>query len=239
MDPVVTGALIQGGTGLLGGIMGSSAQSRANRAMIQNAREQRAWEERMSNTSWQRGVQDMLAAGMNPMLSFQQGGASTPSTTAANVIPEDAMGKAVTSAGGALASGIAYSQGLANIKKTLAEAESAQADARVKSAEAPHRASNAEAAVNQQMYLVKEQINSYIEQQGLTGAQRKTAEQLLESLTRAARADATLKESQIPSAKAGAEFWESMDTKKDDINSKDNWLQDILEWLFKARNAAK
>lgn len=46
----------------------SSAEALANRN----------WQEHMSNTSWQRGTADMMAAGINPMLAFQKGGASTP-----------------------------------------------------------------------------------------------------------------------------------------------------------------
>lgn len=75
----------------------SSAEAAANREFQERywektsafnaleAQKNRDWQEHMSNTAYQRAMADMRAAGLNPILAYQQGGASTPSGGSAAV----------------------------------------------------------------------------------------------------------------------------------------------------------
>jgi len=67
------------------GIGDAKAQEEANRINLEMDKMNREWMERMSNSAYQRAMPDMRAAGLNPMLAFQQGGASVPNTSAPTV----------------------------------------------------------------------------------------------------------------------------------------------------------
>lgn len=120
------------GTAIGGAIDSDNAQSDAERFSTNSAEASRAWQERMSNTAYQRGMRDIEKAGLNPMLAYSQGGANVPVGATAQY--PGAVGAQTQAAGASVASASAAESqastaakiGDATVRKTAQEIENLQ-----------------------------------------------------------------------------------------------------------------
>lgn len=87
---------------VIGGLASLAGTGMSSALQIREAAKNRKFQERMSSTAYQRGMKDMRLAGLNPILAYSKGGASTPSGAQAKIAD---MGGAATTALAARRSG--------------------------------------------------------------------------------------------------------------------------------------
>lgn len=216
-------ALIAGAAGLLGGVI-------ANRSSARQAEKQMDFQEEMSNTSYQRAVEDMRKAGINPMLSAKVGGASTPPGAAAHV--QDLGAAAVSSA----QSGVGMQQALASVDKTkadtrLADAQADEVKARTLSPDLySGKATQAIHNIMSRTDLTNEQKWTELARRDLIKTQRNLGEVNLDLAATSFGSDVERRKAMselarlaVPEARAGAKFFGS------DLGEESPWLKRLIE----------
>ena len=128
------------GYSVLDGLRGVPDVDKQNKFNANQAQLNRDWQENMSNTAYQRGYADLLAAGLNPNLAGGSGGASTPGGAQATSagLPESpgALMANVATAGAEMATGLKTLEeskyigdtAKANIGNTIANTAKTQAE---------------------------------------------------------------------------------------------------------------
>lgn len=222
MDPLSL-AIGVGGP-LLGGIFGGSMAA-------SGASAQRAWEERMMNTQYQRAVQDMKLAGLNPMMMYAGKGGPTGSIpTPPNIGAEMAgpMAQGIASAAKSFAVDVPMAQ--STMAKQAADAAQSKSAALVNTASVDKiRAETG--AVAAQMALAQGQLENLLHTRDLTDAQKdEVRQQILELKARQHLEEQNAKVSAASARKAAQEA-NAVEVVAPAVSSATRGFQDMINWI--------
>ena len=174
---ILGGAAISGLSNLLGGISSARGIQKQNQQNIAMAREQMAFQERMSNTAYQRSAADLEKAGLNRILALGK-----PASTPAGAMPRIENTKAPMAMAAANIGNTA-----ANTALQMAQARNINQDTHLKRGQA-----NTEAA--RALLMDTQTINEAERKAGITSENRKK------------QLDATIRGLDIPAALNANEF---------------------------------
>ena len=209
---VTGGNLLSAGTSLFSGFLGMEGQERANQQNMEiaqtnsafnasEAEKNRHFQEVQRETQYQTAVEDMIAAGLNPMLAYSQGGARPTGGSQGSAVQPAAM---LNSAG----AGITAAAQAASIQQTEAQTRNVEADTKIKLEQAPKVKWEARTAELESDIKVYEQ-RAASARDNYAIARAEIERDRLVAEARKLQAEAKLRGLEIPEGIAYSDFWKS------------------------------
>lgn len=163
---------------LVGGAFSALGASKQNDRAQAASRDMMAFQERMSSSAYQRAMADMKKAGLNPILAYQQGGASSPA--GASYTPQNEL------------SGLGQAFGQAT--SSALQAWQTGADTALKGAQLDTEAARRVLTIAQSAQTMSQETLNNVQSDVQRASQRQ-----IEEMTKKIRADLNLTEAQLTS----------------------------------------